>query len=105
MKQLSFDAGAGVICIVVAGRNNFRRVVMSSLQDQLLKSGVIDKKKAKNIAQEKRKQKKQTPKGQTQVNEATEEAKIEEEVFEEVKEFYEELKIYIKDNFSIETEA
>ena len=40
-----------------------------------------------------------------EINEATEEAKIEEEVFEEVKEFYEELKIYIKDNFSIETEA
>ena len=47
---------------------------MSSLQEQLLKSGVVDKKKAKNIAQEKRKQKKKAPKGQAQLNEATEEA-------------------------------
>jgi uncharacterized protein YaiL (DUF2058 family) len=47
---------------------------MSSLQEQLLKSGVIDKKKAKNIAQEKRNQKKKTPKGQTQLGEATEKA-------------------------------
>ncbi len=47
---------------------------MSSLQEQLLKSGVVDKKKAKHIEQEKRKQKKKTPKGQTQLNEATEEA-------------------------------
>lgn len=47
---------------------------MSSLQEQLLKSGVVDKKKAKYIEQEKRKQKKKTPKGQAQLNEAIEEA-------------------------------
>ncbi|HJP38996.1 MAG TPA: DUF2058 domain-containing protein [Gammaproteobacteria bacterium] len=47
---------------------------MSSLQEQLLKTGVVDKKKAKYIEQEKRKQKKKTPKGQAQLNEATEEA-------------------------------
>ncbi len=47
---------------------------MSSLQEQLLKSGAIDKKKAKYIEQEKRKQKKKLPKGQAQPNEATEEA-------------------------------
>lgn len=45
---------------------------MSSLQDQLLKSGVINKKKAKSIAQEKRKQKKKLPKGHAQPNEALE---------------------------------
>ena len=38
---------------------------MSSLQDQLLKAGMVDAKKAKTIEKEKRKQKKQTPKGQT----------------------------------------
>ncbi len=47
---------------------------MSSLQDQLLKSGVINKKKAKSIEQEKRKQKKKLPKGHAQPNEALEEA-------------------------------
>jgi uncharacterized protein YaiL (DUF2058 family) len=47
---------------------------MSSLQEQLLKSGVVGKKKAKYIEQEKRKQKKKTPKGQAQLNEATEKA-------------------------------
>ena len=46
---------------------------MSSLQQQLLKSGAIDKKKAKSIEQEKRKQKKKMPKGQAQPNEAIEE--------------------------------
>jgi uncharacterized protein len=45
---------------------------MSSLQEQLLKSGVVDKKKAKHIAQEKRKQKKKTPKGEPALNEAAE---------------------------------
>jgi len=47
---------------------------MSSLQEQLLRSGVVDKKKAKSIEQERRKQKKKTPKGQAQPNEAMEEA-------------------------------
>ena len=47
---------------------------MSSLQEQLLKSGAIGKKKAKSIEQEKRKQKKKMPKGQALPNEATEEA-------------------------------
>lgn len=37
---------------------------MPSLQDQLLKAGMIDKKKAKQVAKEKRKQAKQLPKGQ-----------------------------------------
>ncbi|AZZ93868.1 DUF2058 family protein [Hahella sp. KA22] len=35
-----------------------------SLQEQLLKAGLVDQKKAKQIKQEKRKQAKQTPKGQ-----------------------------------------
>ena len=47
---------------------------MSSLQEQLLKSGVVDKKKAKYIEQEKRKQKKKMPKGEAQLNEGAEEA-------------------------------
>ena len=50
------------------------RITMSSLQDQLLKSGIVDKKKAKSIEKEKRKQKKQMPKGQVQVNETKERA-------------------------------
>ena len=55
---------------------------MSSLQDQLLKSGAINKKKAKFIEHEKRKQKKKTPKGKAQPNEAIDQvaAKHEEKV-------------------------
>jgi uncharacterized protein len=48
---------------------------MASLQEQLLKAGIVDKKKAKQVEQEKRKQTKQSHKGQTQVNEAKELAK------------------------------
>lgn len=48
---------------------------MASLQEQLLKAGMVDEKKAKKIKKEQRKQKKQQPKGQTQVNEAREQAK------------------------------
>ncbi len=43
---------------------------MASLQEQLLKAGIVDKKKAKQVEQEKRKQTKQSHKGHTQVNEA-----------------------------------
>ncbi|MGF2736715.1 DUF2058 domain-containing protein [Marinobacter sp. DUT-1] len=43
---------------------------MASLQDQLLKAGLADEKKAKAIRSEKRKQRKQQPKGAVQVNEA-----------------------------------
>jgi len=43
---------------------------MASLQDQLLKAGLADEKKAKTIRSEKRKQRKQQPKGAAQVNEA-----------------------------------
>ncbi len=42
---------------------------MASLQDQLLKAGLADQKKAKAIRNEKRKQRKQQPKGAAQVNE------------------------------------
>ncbi|NWN90826.1 DUF2058 family protein [Marinobacter adhaerens] len=42
---------------------------MASLQDQLLKAGLADEKKAKAIRNEKRKQRKQQPKGAVQVNE------------------------------------
>ncbi|MCM0612441.1 DUF2058 domain-containing protein [Marinobacter sediminum] len=43
---------------------------MASLQDQLLKAGLADEKKAKAVRNEKRKQRKQQPKGAEQVNEA-----------------------------------
>ncbi|MYM63020.1 DUF2058 domain-containing protein [Pseudomaricurvus sp. HS19] len=43
---------------------------MSSLQDQLLKAGLVDQKKAKALGKEKRKQAKQQPKGHTQEDEA-----------------------------------
>ena len=48
---------------------------MSSLQDQLLKAGVVDAKKSKKIQKEKRKQAKQQPKGSQQVDETKELAK------------------------------
>ena len=47
---------------------------MASLQEQLLKAGMVDAKKAKEIQKEKRKQAKQVPKGQAAVNEAREQA-------------------------------
>lgn len=43
---------------------------MASLQDQLLKAGLADEKKAKAIRNEKRKQRKQQPKGAVQESEA-----------------------------------
>ncbi|SFR61695.1 hypothetical protein SAMN04488073_3463 [Marinobacter gudaonensis] len=43
---------------------------MPSLQDQLLKAGLADEKKAKAIRSEKRKQRKQQPKGAVQESEA-----------------------------------
>ncbi|MEM8501237.1 MAG: DUF2058 domain-containing protein [Pseudomonadota bacterium] len=45
---------------------------MPSLKDQLLKAGLVDEKKAKQIEKQKRKQAKQTPKGQVLENEARE---------------------------------
>lgn len=48
---------------------------MASLQDQLLKAGIVDKKKAKEIKKEQRKKAKQTPKGSQPVDEAREQAK------------------------------
>ena len=47
---------------------------MASLQDQLLNAGMVDKKKAKKIEKEKRKQAKQLPKGQKLANETREQA-------------------------------
>ncbi len=43
---------------------------MASLQEQLLKAGLADAKKAKKINKEKRQQAKQQPKGQQQIDEA-----------------------------------
>jgi uncharacterized protein YaiL (DUF2058 family) len=48
---------------------------MASLQDQLLKAGVVDQKKAKKIGKEKRKQARQLPKGEILVDENKEQAK------------------------------
>ena len=48
---------------------------MASLQDQLLKSGIIDKKKAKKIGKDKRKQARQLPKGEVLLDENKEQAK------------------------------
>src|SRR5690554_4850503 len=49
--------------------------LMASLQEQLLKAGLADEKKAKSIRNEKRKQRKQQPKGAAQVNETEERAR------------------------------
>lgn len=43
---------------------------MPSLQDQLLKAGVVDKSKSQKIKKEKHKKKKQAPKGDAESNEA-----------------------------------
>ena len=43
---------------------------MPSLQDQLLKTGLADEKKAKAIRNEKHKKRKQQPKGTVEVSEA-----------------------------------
>ncbi len=48
---------------------------MASLQDQLLQAGVVDKKKAKQLKQEKRKQARQQPKGKPPVDETREQAR------------------------------
>ncbi len=48
---------------------------MASLQDQLLKAGIVDKDKAKKIKKEQRKKAKQRPKGKVEVNEAKEQAR------------------------------
>ena len=48
---------------------------MASLQEQLLKAGIVDKKKAKQAEQEKRKKNKQANKGQPQKDETKELAK------------------------------
>jgi uncharacterized protein YaiL (DUF2058 family) len=45
---------------------------MASLQDQLLKAGVVDASKAKKISKEKRKQAKRQPKGHEQADETRE---------------------------------
>ncbi len=48
---------------------------MASLQEQLMKAGLADEKKARAIRSEKRKQRKQQPKVAAQVNEAEERAR------------------------------
>jgi uncharacterized protein len=65
-----------VVFTIIARLTDSKKVsIMASLQDQLLKAGIIDQKKAKKIKQEKRKQAKQQPKGKAVVNEAREQAK------------------------------
>lgn len=48
---------------------------MASLQDQLLKAGIVDQKKAKQIKQEQRKEARSRPKGQLQLDESKEQAR------------------------------
>ncbi len=48
---------------------------MASLQDQLLKAGIVDKDKAKKLNKEKRKQARQRPKGEVAVDENKEQAR------------------------------
>lgn len=48
---------------------------MASLQEQMLKAGIVDQKKAKKIRQEKRKAAKSAPKGHAQVDEDKEQAR------------------------------
>ena len=48
---------------------------MASLQDQLLQSGLVDKKKAKQLKQEHRKEARSRPKGQVHVDETREQAR------------------------------
>lgn len=48
---------------------------MASLQDQLLKAGIVDARKAKKIDKEKRKQAKSQPKGHERVDEVREQAR------------------------------
>ena len=50
-------------------------ITMASLQDQLLQAGVVDKKKAKQLKQEKRKQARQQPKGKPPVDDTREQAR------------------------------
>ena len=58
----------------IAAHIRYRYQSMASLQDQLLKAGMVDKKKAKQIEKAKRKEKKQQPKGHVPVNETREQA-------------------------------
>lgn len=48
---------------------------MASLQDQLLKAGIVDSKKAQKIKKEKRKETRSQPKGKERVDEAKEDAR------------------------------
>ncbi len=48
---------------------------MASLKDQLLKAGIVDAKKAKQIDKEKRKEARSQPKGHARVDEAREQAR------------------------------
>ena len=48
---------------------------MASLQDQLLKAGIVDSKKAKKIGKEKRKEAKSQPKGHAPVDETREQVR------------------------------
>jgi uncharacterized protein YaiL (DUF2058 family) len=48
---------------------------MASLQDQLLKAGIVDQKQAKKIKQEQRKEARSRPKGQQQIDENKEQAR------------------------------
>ena len=64
-----------VIMIIVGFTTKHRHPPMASLQDQLLKAGIVDQKKVKKIGKEKRKQARQLPKGEALVDETREQAR------------------------------
>ncbi len=72
---LSLLSAHTVIMIIDSFSCKNRHPPMASLQDQLLKAGIVDQKKAKKINKEKRKQAKQIPKGEVLVNQSKEQAR------------------------------
>lgn len=67
--------GSILLLIMVALSHRGQVISMASLQDQLLKVGIVDIDKAKKINKEKRKKARQTPKGKVALDEAKEQAK------------------------------
>lgn len=67
---------AGLRFTIIGGRHRLPKAdAMASLQDQLLQSGLVDKKKAKKLQQEQRKEVKVRQKGQPHLDENKEQAR------------------------------
>ena len=62
------------LTIIVSVFPGAKILSMASLQDQLLKAGIVDSKKAKKIVKEKRKEARSQPKGHARADEAREQA-------------------------------